>query len=63
MVKLLSAFAALLPLFTVVLPTPAPTPFVVQGYLPATQAHKAYLIYHRGTTYVVDSAVITKEHF
>jgi peroxiredoxin len=63
MVKLLSAFAALLPLSTVVLPTPAPTPFVVQGYLPATQAHKAYLTYHRGTTYVVDSAIITKGRF
>jgi peroxiredoxin len=63
MVKLLSAFAALLPLSATVLPAPAPTPFVVQGYLPATKAHKAYLSYRRGTAYVVDSAVITKGQF
>ncbi|WP_233635669.1 TlpA disulfide reductase family protein [Hymenobacter setariae] len=41
----------------------APGPFVVRGYLPATQAHKAYLNYHHGATYVVDSAVVIKGHF
>jgi len=63
MVKLLSACVALLPLSAVVLPGPAPSPFVVQGYLPATKAHKAYLSYRRGATYVLDSAVITKGRF
>lgn len=63
MVKLLSAFAALLPLAAAVAPALAPSPFVVKGYLPATKAHKAYLLYQRGTTAVVDSVVITKGHF
>jgi peroxiredoxin len=62
MLKLLSAFAVL-PVAALVAPILAPTPFVVQGYLPATKAHKAYLNYRRGTTYVVDSAVITKGRF
>jgi hypothetical protein len=63
MVKLLSAVAALLPLSAIVLPAPAPGTFVVQGYLPATHAPKAYLSYRRGAAYVTDSAVITKGHF
>lgn len=61
MVKLLSVCAALLPLAAAV--APAPVPFVVKGYLPATKARKAYLSYQRGTTFVVDSAVITQGHF
>lgn len=63
MVKFLSACAALLSLSAAVGPAPTGSPFVVQGYLPATKAHKAYLSYHRGAVYVVDSAVITKGHF
>jgi hypothetical protein len=63
MVKLLSCCLALLPLFAAVAPAPAPSPFVVQGYLPATKARKAYLSYQRGTTSVLDSVVITKGHF
>jgi peroxiredoxin len=63
MLKLLSAAAALLPLSALVLPAPAPTPFVVQGYLPATKAHKAYLSYQRGATSIVDSVIITKGRF
>jgi peroxiredoxin len=63
MVKLLSACVALLPLSAAVLPAPASSPFVVQGYLPATKAHKAYLSYRRGAAYVLDSAVITKGRF
>ena len=55
--------AALQPLSGIVLLAPAPSPFVVQGYLLATQAHKAYLNYRHGTAYVVDSAVITKVRF
>jgi peroxiredoxin len=63
MVKLLSAFAALLPLSAAALPAPGPSPFVVRGYLPATKAPKAYLLYRRGAAAVVDSASITKGHF
>jgi len=63
MLKLLSAVAVLLPAVAAGAPGPAPAPFVVQGYLPATKAHKAYLRYHRGSAYVVDSAVITKGRF
>jgi peroxiredoxin len=63
MVKLLSVCAALLPLFAAVAPAPAPLPFVVKGYLPATKARKAYLSYRRGATFVVDSAVITQGRF
>lgn len=63
MIKLLSACVALLPLSAASLPAPAPSPFVVRGYLPATKAHKAYLSYQRGTAFVVDSAIITKGHF
>jgi peroxiredoxin len=63
MVKLLSAVEALLPLSAIVLPAPAPGTFVVQGYLPASHAPKAYLSYRRGAAYVMDSAVITKGHF
>jgi hypothetical protein len=63
MLKLLSAVAALLPAVAIGAPAPAPASFVVQGYLPATKAHKAYLSYHRGAAYVVDSAVITKGRF
>jgi peroxiredoxin len=61
MIKLLSAVAVLLP--AVAVGAPAPVFFVVQGYLPAIKAHKAYLSYRRGTTNVVDSAVITKGRF
>jgi peroxiredoxin len=63
MLELLSAVAVLLPAVAAGAPGPAPAPFVVQGYLPATKAHKAYLRYHRGSAYVVDSAVITKGRF
>lgn len=63
MLKLLSALAVLLPAAAVALPAPAPSSFVVQGYLPATKAHKAYLSYYRGTAYVTDSAVITRGRF
>jgi peroxiredoxin len=63
MLKLVSAVAALLPALAVGTPGPAPASFVVQGYLPATKAHKAYLSYHRGSSNVVDSVVITKGHF
>ncbi|MGI4865213.1 MAG: redoxin domain-containing protein [Janthinobacterium lividum] len=62
MLKLLSALAVL-PVAALVAPAPAPAAFIVQGYLPATKAHKAYLNYRRGPAYVVDSAVITKGHF
>nr|GFB02494.1 hypothetical protein [Tanacetum cinerariifolium] len=63
MLKLLSAVAALLPAVAVGAPAPAPASFVVQGYLPATKAHKAYLSYYRGSTYVVDSVAITNGRF
>jgi peroxiredoxin len=63
MIKLLSVCAALLPLSAAVAPIPAPIPFVVKGYLPATKAHKAYLSYQRGATFVVDSVIITQGHF
>lgn len=63
MLKLLSALTVLLPAAAAALPAPAPSSFVVQGYLPATKAHKAYLSYRRGTAYVTDSAVITKGRF
>jgi peroxiredoxin len=63
MLKLLSAVAALLPAVAIGAPAPALASFVVQGYLPATKAHKAYLSYRRGSAYVVDSAVITKGRF
>jgi peroxiredoxin len=61
MVKLLSACAALLSLSATV--APAPIPFVVKGYLPATNAHKAYLLYRRGGALVVDSVVVIKGRF
>jgi hypothetical protein len=54
MLKLLSAFVVLLPVAAMVAAVPAPNSFVVQGYLPATKAHKAYLEYRRGSTYVTD---------
>ena len=63
MTTFLSTFATLLSIAAGVPPAPYATPFVVQGYLPATKAPKAYLSYRRGTTYVVDSAVITKSRF
>lgn len=63
MFTLLYAWAALLPAAPSTPPTPTPAPFVVQGYLPATTAPKAYLQYHRGTALVVDSAVITHGRF
>jgi peroxiredoxin len=63
MLKLLSAVAVLVPALAVGAPGPAPASFVVQGYLPATKAHKAYLSYHRGLANVVDSVVITKGRF
>jgi peroxiredoxin len=63
MLKLLSAVAVLLPPLAVGAPGPAPASFVVQGYLPATKAHKAYLSYYRGSVNVVDSVVITKGRF
>lgn len=61
MFTLFRAFVGLLPLSAGALPTPIP--FVVQGYLPAIKAHKVYLLYRRGTTDRVDSAVITKGRF
>jgi peroxiredoxin len=59
MLTLLNAFAVV----AVTQPRSDPVPFVVRGYLPATQAHMAYLSYRRGTIYVVDSAVVSKGRF
>jgi peroxiredoxin len=63
MLKLLNALEVLLPVAALIGSAPAPASFVVQGYLPATEAHKAYLSYRRGSSYVTDSAVITKGRF
>jgi peroxiredoxin len=63
MLKLLGTVAVLLPAVAVGAPGPAPAAFVVQGYLPTTKAHMAYLSYHRGSANVVDSVVITKGRF
>jgi peroxiredoxin len=63
MLTLLRTLAVLLPVAAVGAPAPAPVPFVVQGYMPATTAPKAYLHYRRGPAYVVDSVVVTKGRF
>jgi peroxiredoxin len=63
MLTLIRTLAVLLPIAAVGAPAPTPAPFVVQGYLPATTAPKAYLRYRRGAAYVVDAAVITKGRF